>query len=76
MQRKSDFECQTKDMMVALNAKLWGNDEGKIAQCGVSSQISIRRKGLKETPGVSKDAPLTSQNGQINYKIKSHNPSD
>ena len=49
---------------------------GKMPQCGVSSQISIHWKGLKETPWVSKDALSMSHNGQINYKITSHNPSD
>ena len=40
--------------MVALNAKLQGNDEeggkGNMPQCGVLPQPSIRWKGLKETP--------------------------
>ena len=31
-------------------------------------QLSIHRKGLKKALWVSKDAPLVSQNGQINYK--------
>ena len=36
--------------------------------CNVSPQLSIYWKGLKETPWVSKDAPLASRNGQIDYK--------
>ena len=35
-------------------------------QCGMLLQISIRWKGLKETPWVSHDAPLASWDNQIN----------
>ena len=55
--------------MEALNAKLQGNDEEwNMLQCSVPPQLSIYWKGLKETPWVSKDAPLTSWNDQIDYK--------
>ena len=46
----------------------------KMPQCGMSSQISIHSKGLRETPWVLKDALSMSRNGQINYKINSHKP--
>ena len=41
---------------------------GSMPQCSMLLQHSIHENCLKETPWVSKDALLASQNGQINYK--------
>ena len=66
---KDDFERRNWEDMVALNAKLQGNDEGgNMLQCSVSPQLLIYWKSLKETLWVSKDAPLASWNNQIDYK--------
>ena len=40
----------------------WG---GKMPQCSVPPQSSIRWKGSKKTPWVPKDALLASQNDQV-----------
>ena len=68
-------ECQTVKRWWLWMPRYEEMMRENMPQCDVSPQLSIHWNGLKETLWVSKDALLTSQDGQINYKIKSHNPS-
>ena len=66
---RDDSERRNWEWKVALNAKLQEIDEGgNMPQCSVPPQLSIHWKGLKETPWVSEDALLVSQNDQIDYE--------